>query len=247
MPFRKLVHGFKLFQSRYFLEKNKLYRNLVQKGQSPEVLVIACSDSRNDPALITQSEPGDMFVVRNVAALVPPYQPDGTYHGTSSAIEFAVKGLKVKDIVVMGHALCGGVHALLSEMTPNNETENFEFLTHWVKIGKNARDSVIKELADYPVETQQRALEQAIILTSLHNLMTFPWIRDSVMTGKITLHGWYFDMISGKMLGLDFTTGCFKDISETSLALAFSKRSTHYCDCKFEDVTNSLKTKTNKA
>ena len=233
MPFSKLITGFKNFHSKYFLERTKLYQTLTQQGQSPEVLVIACSDSRNDPALITQSEPGDIFVIRNVAAIVPPYQPDGLYHGTSAAIEFAIKGLKVKDIVVMGHALCGGMNALLAG---KDTTQDFEFLTHWIKIGAPARDAVLKELDSSDKDTQQRALEQAVILTSLNNLMTFPWIRDGVAAGKITLHGWYFDMVTGRMLGLDFTTGIFSDIAQTSLADAFLKKSTHYCDCSLERV-----------
>ena len=120
MPFIKLKQGFKKFHSKYFIEKNDLFETLAKKGQSPEVLMIACSDSRNDPALITECEPGDIFVVRNVAAIVPPYSPDDKYHGTSAAIEFAVKGLKVKDIVVMGHALCGGINELLTKKENNN-------------------------------------------------------------------------------------------------------------------------------
>lgn len=238
MPFSKLVKGFSQFHSKYFLEKNRLYQTLTQKGQSPEVLVIACSDSRNDPALLTQSEPGDMFVVRNVAAIVPPYQPDSQYHGTSAAIEFAVKGLKVKDIVILGHALCGGVNALL---LGKDKSEEFEFLTNWIEIGSAARDAVISELGSINPAIQQRALEQAVILTSLNNLMTFPWIRDGVASGSITLHGWYFDMVTGKMLGLDFVTGTFSDIAQTSLAEAFSKRSTHFCECTIKQIINNHK------
>ena len=165
--------------------------------------------------------------------LFPPYQPDSNYHGTSSAIEFAIKGLKVKDIVVMGHALCGGVNALLSG---KDTTQDFEFLTHWIKIGSAARDAVLKELKSIDPSIQQRALEQAVIMTSLNNLMTFPWIREGVATGKITLHGWYFDMVTGKMLGLDFATGQFVDIAQTSLIDAFSKRSMHFCDCDIHQV-----------
>jgi carbonic anhydrase len=146
MPFNKLIQGFGRFHSKYFLEKNKLFENLVQKGQSPEVLMIACSDSRNDPALITECEPGDIFVVRNVAAIVPPYSPDDKYHGTSAAIEFAIKGLKVKDIVIMGHALCGGVAALLNG---TNKTE-YEFLDNWIEIGNAAKNAVQSQLSDAP-------------------------------------------------------------------------------------------------
>lgn len=238
MPFRKLVKGFSKFQSKYFQDKKGLYESLTQKGQSPEVLVIACSDSRNDPALLTQSEPGDIFVVRNVAAIVPPYQPDSQYHGTSAAIEFAVKGLHIKDIVVLGHALCGGIQALLNSKSSH---EPYEFLTPWIEIGKDAKKAVLEGLSSYDQTIQQRALEQAVILTSLNNLMSFPWIRDGVATGKITLHGWYFDMPTGKMLGLNFTTGMFEDISQNTLAEAFTKKTTHYCECSMEKLVSCHK------
>ena len=232
MPFSKLIQGFGRFHSKYFLEKNRLYETLAKKGQSPDVLMIACSDSRNDPALVTESEPGDIFVVRNVAAIVPPYHPDDKYHGTSAAIEFAVKGLHVKDIVVMGHAKCGGMSALLGDV----DTSGFEFLDNWIEIGLPARDAVNAGLANAPTEIKQRALEQAVILISLNNLMTFPWIREGVAAGSITLHGWYFDLEQGKMLSLDFASGAFTDMTQTSLMDAFVRRSRHYCDCSIESV-----------
>ncbi len=232
MPFSKLIQGFSRFHSKYFLEKNKLYRTLAEKGQSPEVLMIACSDSRNDPALVTQSEPGDIFVVRNVAAIVPPYHPDDKYHGTSAAIEFAVKGLHVKDIVVMGHAQCGGIKALLDDAVATQ----FEFLGNWIEIGRPAKDAVTTALSDAPTEIKQRALEQAVILISLNNLMTFPWVKEGVAAGSITLHGWYFDLEKGKMLSLDFVSGQFTDMTQTSLMESFIRKSHHHCTCSIETV-----------
>ena len=234
MPFNKLLQGFNRFHSKYFVEKNSLYATLA-KGQSPEVLMIACSDSRNDPALITECEPGDIFVVRNVAAIVPPYHPDDKYHGTSAAIEFAIKGLKVKDIVVMGHAQCGGMNALLN----GNDPSKFEFLGNWIEIGSPAKDVVQTMLSDAPADVKQRALEQAVILISLNNLMTFPWIKDGVTAGNITLHGWYFDLEKGKMLSLDFATGAFTDMTQSSLMDAFIRKSRHYCDCSIETVVKN--------
>jgi len=216
MPFEKLISGFRSFHKSYFKDNNA-YRDLTQNGQSPEALVIACSDSRNDPALLTQSEPGDIFVIRNVAAIVPPYQPDDNYHGTSAAIEFAVRGLKVRNIVILGHALCGGVKALASE--PADRTMDFEFLQQWIAIGKPALDSVNRLLSDMPEAARLRALEQAVILTSLNNLMTFPWVRDAVDAGQITLHGWYFDMINGQMLAYDFITGQFAEMGEDAMRI----------------------------
>lgn len=213
MPIEKLIKGFREFRFSYFEESNH-YEELVRAGQSPEALVIACSDSRNDPALLTRSEPGDIFVVRNVAAIVPPYQPDDHYHGTSAAIEFAVKGLKVKNIIVLGHALCGGVQALAEKaVAAPGGPSGYEFLSQWITIGAPACETVERLLADAPRPVRQRALEQAMILTSLNNLMTFPWIREGAAAGRITLHGWYFDMVKGALLGYDFATGHFAEIA----------------------------------
>jgi carbonic anhydrase len=220
MPFIKLVKGFRRFQKQYFKDDNNTYQKLIEQGQSPEALVIACSDSRNDPALLMNSEPGDLFVVRNVAAIVPPYGPDGNYHGTSAAIEFAVKGLKVKNIVVLGHALCGGVRELA---TGENAAMNFEFLKSWIEIGAPARDAIKRELADAPLELRLRALEQAVIVTSINNLMTFPWIQEKVASGEIRLHGWYFDMVNGQMMGYDFEKGSFLEATQKLASLRGSR------------------------
>ena len=223
MPFEKLVKGFRQFQTEYFNRDKRLYARLIKHGQSPEALVIACSDSRNDPALLMSSEPGDIFVVRNVAAIVPPYGPDGKYHGTSAAIEFAVKGLQVKDIIVLGHASCGGVRELATGVACK---DRFEFLSSWIEIGAAARDAVAKNLQDASPETRLRALEQAIILTSLNNLMTFPWIRSAVEAGEMRLHGWYFDMLNGKMLNYDFSKGHFVETPPESPHLVTAKAMT---------------------
>lgn len=212
MPFEKLIEGFRSFHKSYFEDHNP-YDALTQNGQDPEALVIACSDSRNDPALLTQSEPGDIFVIRNVAAIVPPYQPDDRHHGTSAAIEFAVCGLKVKNIVVIGHALCGGVKAL-AERPGNADQDQFEFLRQWISIGSPALDAVDRLLPGVSDSVRLRALEQALILTSLNNLMTFPWIREAVDAGQMALHGWYFDMVNGRMLTYDFTSGQFRDMGD---------------------------------
>ena len=209
MPFNRFVKGFHLFQQKYF-RNSDVYKELTTKGQNPDALVIACCDSRNDPALLMQSQPGDLFVVRNVAAIVPPYQPDDNYHGTSAAIEFAVKGLKVKEIIVLGHSMCGGVQALANhEATAKNK---FEFLTQWISIGEQACDKVDKMHPDATTEQRQCALEKEVIVVSLENLMTFPWIREGVEQGRITMHGWYFDMLHGKLLDYNFKTQTFAEL-----------------------------------
>lgn len=211
MPFKKLLGGYRSFYKAYFTAEKNIYDGLVKNGQTPETLVIGCSDSRSDPALIMNAQPGEMFVVRNVAAIVPPYKSDSQHHGTSAAIEFAVKGLKVKHIVVMGHSLCGGIHALAHKSMAET---SYEFLTPWMEIGNPALEAVERELADAPPELKQRALEKAVILVSLNNLMTFPWIRSAVEQGHLHIHGWYFDLTTGDLLTYDKDSGNFAPVEK---------------------------------
>lgn len=174
--------------------------------------MIACSDSRTDPALVLNSRPGDLFVVRNVAAIVPPYKTDSSHHGTSAAIEFAVRRLKVKHILVMGHSLCGGIQALtdLDKMK-----QEYEFLPQWMGIGASALETVARDPRNADPETRRHALEQAVILISLKNLLTFPWIKTEVDAGKIDLHGWHLDISDGKLLHYEPDTDSFQDIKST--------------------------------
>lgn len=209
MPFKKFLDGYKSFHKDYFRSGDDTYKTLVRDGQSPETLVIACSDSRTDPAIVLNSKPGDLFVVRNVAAIVPPYKSDSLHHGTSAAIEFAVRGLKVKHILIMGHSLCGGVNALA---THGESCAGFEFLPQWVAIGAPALETVETELKGASPALRRRALEQAMVLVSLQNLMTFPWISERVQAGEIDLHGWYLDIADGHLLQYDPAEGVFKDI-----------------------------------
>lgn len=209
MSFEKLLKGFERFHDEYFKDSD-VYTNLAARGQSPETLVIACSDSRNDPAHLMRSEPGDMFVIRNVAAIVPPYQPDGNYHGTSAAIEFAVRQVGVKNIVVLGHALCGGINALANQ---GGAACDHEFITHWLTIGEGVRKKIEQDMKGATNDQKLRALEKAMVQTSLDNLVSFPWIRERVDAGSLTLHGWYFDMLGGKLLNYDFKTRAFTEIA----------------------------------
>lgn len=210
MPFQKLLEGYKSFREIYSQTDNRLLEELAKRGQAPETLVIACSDSRSDPAIITSSQPGDLFVVRNVAAIVPPYKKDTLlHHGTSAAIEFAVKTLKVKHIIVMGHSGCGGIQALARRDIADDQ---YEFLGPWVKIGQPALEAVDKELPDATPENRQRVLEQAVTLVSLNNLMTFPWIAEPVRAKTLKLHGWYFDIGQGKLMTYDPEKENFSDL-----------------------------------
>lgn len=205
-PIARLIAGFHSFHGSYFEGRSDLYRRLAAQGQQPQVLVVACSDSRVDPALLTHSRPGDLFIVRNVAAIVPPYQADGRHHGTSAAIEFAVRGLKVEHIVVLGHALCGGVRALAE---PVQVADRFEFLSDWVTIAAPARAAVARYLAGSPPERSREGLEQATLLVSLRNLLSFPWIEAAMRERRLTIHGWYFDLVGGLLLAHDVACGRF--------------------------------------
>jgi carbonic anhydrase len=197
---KRLTAGFDHFHNTYFETNHSLYDELVRDGQSPRVMIIGCSDSRTDPALLTEAQPGDLFVVRNVAALVPPYGPDDRPKGTSAAIEFGVRGLEVEHIIVLGHALCGGIRALMEQ--DHSGSRRFEFLSTWVEIAAAARDAAAIAVTDAPPELRARMVEQAAIAISARNLMGFPWIAERVAEGRLAVHGWYFDLPRGELMAL---------------------------------------------
>jgi carbonic anhydrase len=202
----KFIAGFERFQARYFREEGGLFSRLRQ-GQQPRALVISCCDSRVDPAMLTGADPGDLFVVRNVANLVPPYRDDAEAPGIRSAIEFAVKTLEVEHIIVLGHSSCGGIEAL---MAGEGVTQHhYEFIGAWVGIARRAREQVLRELPQKSPELQARACEQAAILVSLDNLLSFPWIRERVDNNTLALHGWHFDIDSGDLLAYSAETATF--------------------------------------
>lgn len=191
-----LVVGFRRFQQRYFGEQRGLYERLAREGQAPRIAVIGCCDSRVDPAVITDCNPGDMFVIRNVANLVPPYETGGGYHGTSAALEFAVCGLKVEHVIVLGHARCGGIRALLGELPI---ARGAEFIASWMSIADAARRAVQREYGGESLDQQARACELAALRVSLNNLTGFPFVREAVTAGRLGLHGWYFDIEKGEL------------------------------------------------
>jgi carbonic anhydrase len=196
----KLKAGFKQFRKYYFEENPELYRQLTEKGQSPKALVIACCDSRVHPAHVMNTDPGDIFVVRNVANLVPAYVDDGKTHGTSAAIEFAVKHLKVPHIIVMGHSQCGGRRAL---MEGSHGSKTHTFIDPWMAIMTPAREQVAREYASATIDEQCHQCEQAAIGVSLENLMTFPFIVRALEANQLHMHGWYFDIDNGMLLEMD--------------------------------------------
>ncbi len=204
----RLTSGFRRFQYRWFHPDETLFESL-RHGQNPLALVIACCDSRVDPVLLTDCRPGDLFVVRNVANLVPPYAPDGGRHGVSAALEYAVKHLKVQDIIIMGHACCGGIHALVSD---DGRGEPDEFIGPWVDVARHALEKVDEAMPGADASDRARACELWNVRLSLDNLMTFPWVKSAVEEGKLALHGWYFDLQSGELLEYDADSQAFRPL-----------------------------------
>ncbi len=205
LPIDKLLAGFQRFRERFFRQETALFRQLATQGQSPRVAVVACCDARVDPAIITDCAPGDLFTIRNVANLVPPNEPEGVYHGTSAALEFAVLTLGVEHIVVMGHAQCGGIAALLADAHDGNR-----FIDAWMNIVREARGRVLGDVTLITQAERTRACELDAVRVSLRNLLTFSWIRTRVETGQLRLHGWYFDLDAGRLMRRDPHTDHFE-------------------------------------
>ncbi len=191
--FIELVEGYRRFRSGQYVEQRRRFDALANIGQSPKVMVIACADSRVDPTRVFDTEPGQAFVVRNVANLVPPYAPDAAYHGTSAALEFGVRVLEVPRIMVLGHGLCGGVRALLDGAPDNTH----EFISTWMSIAWSARTRALRSSSP---DKRQQCCEHEVVKVSLVNLMTFPWVAERVTAGKLELHGAWFDIRTGELM-----------------------------------------------
>lgn len=202
----KLIEGFRRFRERHFESNDCLYQKLVTEGQTPKTMVVACCDSRVDPAIVLDCEPGDLFVIRNVANLVPPAEGRAGHHGTTAAIEYGVRNLGVGHIIVLGHAHCGGINALVRNGGVSNPDS---FIDDWMCLVESARSSVMAEMPHASLNEQARACEQRAILVSLDNLMTFSWVRERVEADLLTLHGWYFDIENGQLLRYDATASSF--------------------------------------
>jgi carbonic anhydrase len=207
----ELIAGYRAFRGGSFATQEALYRKLTAEGQSPDTMVIGCCDSRVDPATIFDAGPGRLFVVRNVANLVPPCQANDDNHGTSAALEFAVKGLGVAHILVLGHARCGGIAALIEDRYKTAESGSF--IPRWMSIMQEAREQVLRDLADRSEPERQTALELASIVRSLANLETFPFIAERLAAGTLSLHGGYFDITTGVLLALDRGSGRFTPVT----------------------------------
>lgn len=217
-----LIQGYEDFLGGRFRSEQDRYRELADAGQKPKVLLIGCCDSRVSPEVIFDAGPGEIFVIRNIAALVPPYQPDTNLHGTSSCIEFAVLNLAVEHIVVMGHASCGGVRAYVEAAADPHRAlpQPDDFIGPWMSLIKPAADKL-----GPPRETLElyaERLGKAAIIHTLTNLRTFPYVREREASGKLVLHGAYFGVADGRLLALDKEQGVFLPIREAAHAKVFA-------------------------
>lgn len=200
----KLADRYRRFKYRHFAPNMDQFAELAEYGQSPGIMVVSCCDSRVEPELIFSAMPGELFVVRNVANLVPPYETSGKYHGVSAALEFAALNLRVKHIVIMGHSGCGGIRACL-EHGAARETEA-QFISNWMSMLDAGRDRVMASLAGKPIEQLRSELEREGVRTSLANLRTFPCVQILEGKGRLALHGVYFDIASGALSVLNQAT-----------------------------------------
>jgi carbonic anhydrase len=212
MALERLLKGFADFRLGYYREHLDLFEKLATQGQSPEILIVGCADARVDPGILTQTRPGDIFTVRNVAAMVPPaqYPPDARHHGTSAAIEFAVRGLGVQHIVVLGHALCGGIGALVDGRV--GAYADYDYLATWTSIAQDVRDLVVRELAGRPRAEIARVLEQAAAINSVRNLMTFRLITAKIEAGSLSLHAWWFNLTEGQLYAFNPVNAVFEPV-----------------------------------
>ena len=202
-----LADRFRRFKQRHFLPNAEQYEELATYGQTPEAMIISCSDSRVDPETIFGAMPGELFVVRNVANLVPPYETGGKFHGVSAAIEFAALNLRIKNLIVMGHSGCGGVKAALDQSAAI-QTES-QFISRWMSMLDDARLSVLASHQTRPHAEKQRALEKEGVKTAIKNLRTFPFISQLEDKGRLALHGAYFDIATGTLSVLNHSRNEF--------------------------------------
>lgn len=212
----RLIDGYRAFLSERLPREQSRFRELAEHGQQPEIMVIGCVDSRVSPEVIFDARPGELLVVRNVANIVPPYQPDAQAHGVSAALEFGILGLKVKHVVVLGHAQCGGVNAFASDTEPLTSND---FIGTWMTLMAPAAAKVPRKglsPADYLTR-----LEWANVVNSLDNLMTFPRIATLIESGTVQTHGAYFGVATGELSVLDKASGEFRRVAAEEHARAF--------------------------
>ena len=211
MPYlTKLLEGYRRFREKDWASERERWAELAE-GQSPQVMILACADSRSDPAEIFDARPGEMFVTRNIAALAPPYETSSGFHGVSAALEFAVTQLEVGEILVMGHGMCGGCSAALTGTFDDRKPGQGQFIADWVRMLDRARDQVRARHAELD-RAAFLDMEQEAVKVSLANLRTFPWIAERERSGRLKLHGAHFSISEGRLYMLDEAEGDFRPV-----------------------------------
>jgi carbonic anhydrase len=203
----RLIEGYRSFLGQRFTREQKRYQELAESGQTPKIMIIGCCDSRVSPEVIFDARPGEMFVVRNVANLVPPFSPDGELHGTSAALEYAVQALKVEHIVVLGHGRCGGIRAFADDA--QGPLSSGDFIGRWITLIGPAAERTGGRGVHETLTVYIERLALASVAQALLNLRTFPCVQILEQKGRLHLHGAYFDVATGVMMRLDPTTGNF--------------------------------------
>lgn len=197
--FQEILKGYQVFRQKYAEGDNSIMSYLAYYGQQPESMVVACCDSRVDPSLILQCNPGDLFIVRNVANIVPPFEKDDAHHGTSAALEFGVCFLNVKHLIILGHSQCGGIQARLNSAALGHN----DFITNWV--------SLIKK--PYAPELQADEFAKLALIESGEHCLTFPWVKEKVDKNELTIHLWFFDIQSGQIFTYKKESDVFEALS----------------------------------
>jgi carbonic anhydrase len=208
-PVDNLISGYRRFRRSRYLAYRRLYQRLAEKGQQPRVFMLACSDSRVSPTTVFSADPGQIFVARNIASIVPPYDPDAKPRSVGAALEYAVKVLKVNDIVVLGHARCGGVQALLTNgkgLPPN------DYLKPWVEVAAPARDLCPANMDHMDEHERGLCGEQAVIQLSIKNMHGYPWVKEQLDKETLRLHGFHFDIFNGRLSQLNNQEGKFAQV-----------------------------------
>lgn len=206
----KLIDGYQRFREGYYQDNKEHLSKLAKEGQFPKICIVSCSDSRVEPTIILDCDPGDLFVIRNVANLVPPCEDDSSFHGTSAALEYAVTALKVESIIVLGHTQCGGIKALVD--SEGKQVDN-SFISKWVMQLDNVREEVVKNHANAEKTEHYDCCELKGIQQSLKNLMTFPWVKERVEAGELKLHGWRYNLANSELCVLDEQSGRFSPVN----------------------------------
>lgn len=194
---KKIAKGYENFRKKYLNCERPTMQKLMHEDQKPEVMMISCCDSRVDPSIIFECEPGDLFAVRNIGSIVPPYEKDNLHHGTSAALEFGVKFLGIKHLIILGHSNCGGISALRNDSFSEND-----FITNWVNI---------VEIAKEKTNTLEECIK-ATLRQSYKHCMTFPWIKEKIDEGFLTIHVWFFDLQTGTVNEYDDTSNSYKEL-----------------------------------